>query len=355
MRSPSDLFHSVALFFALLFLLIVVPQVAGGQQKLKVVVFDAQPIGVDEATVLATSQLLRNDLATTGKFSVIDEGEISRFLGEAPQCYDSQCASEIGQQLGLDKAVIGSLSRLGEKIIVELRLVDVASGNVEFSDRMASGTVEDLDTVIKRLANGIASGKPSEKTVEIEAVTEAETREPRRRKNFFTVGPKVGYLFPSGDSWGEADKLLCLNWITWYETPTFFVESQVGGRWQVNKDDGAIDVPIDFSFFFIPVKSDFAPYLGGGVGIHWVSAKRGDVGLKDRPDKLITKDGLALNVGGGLMSFRTYDFRFVIDLRYTVIFAELGDQDTHSGISLTFGITSPRREGGSRGCCIFNF
>jgi hypothetical protein len=224
---------------------------------------------------------------------------------------------------------------------------------VEFSDRMASATVEDLDTVIKRLATGLATGRPSEKTVEIGAITEVEIQEPRRRKNFFTVGGTIGYLFPTGDSWGDADKLLCLNWVTWYETPTFFVESQVGWRGQVNEEDGSIDIPIDFSFFYIPGKSDFTPYLGGGLGIHWVSARRGDVGLTDDPDDLITKDGLALNVGGGLIGFRTYDFRVVVDLRYSVVFAELGDQDTHSGISLTFGVTSPRKD--SRGCCFFNF
>ena len=69
----------------------------------------------------------------------------------------------------------------------------------------------------------------------------------------------------------------------------------------------------------------------------------------------ITNNGLALNLGGGVMGFRTYDFRFIVDLRYNVVFAELGGQDTHSGISLTFGITSTRKEKGQRGCCFFNF
>jgi hypothetical protein len=69
----------------------------------------------------------------------------------------------------------------------------------------------------------------------------------------------------------------------------------------------------------------------------------------------VTNNGLALSLGGGLMGFRTYDFRFVVDLRYTMVFAELGNEDSHQGISLTFGVTSPRKEGGTRGCCIFNF
>jgi len=56
------------------------------------------------------------------------------------------------------------------------------------------------------------------------------------------------------------------------------------------------------------------------------------------------------------MGFRTYDFRLVVDLRYTMVLAELGNQDNHQAISLTFGITSQRQgSGGSRGCCFFNF
>ncbi len=356
MRSTFRFRRSILLASAVVFLSIWLPGESLAQQKTRLVVFEPQAIGVDPATVMATSQLLRNDLAATGQFLVVEEGEMQRQLGELARCYDSQCAAELGQLLGADKAVVGSLSRLGEKIIVELRLVDVASAQVEFSDRMASSTVEDLDTVMKRMAKGLASGKTSEKTAEVGMIVDQEIQEPRRRKNFFTVGPKVGYLFVSGDSWGKADRLLCLNWVTWYETPSFFVESQVGWRGQIDEDDGSIDVPIDFSFFYISGKSDFAPYLGGGIGIHWVTARREDVGLAENQDKLITKDGLALNIGGGLMSFRTYDFRFVVDLRYTVVFAELGEQNSHSGISLTFGITSPRRGGGERlGCCFFNF
>lgn len=356
MRSPYKSGYLVMLALVFFSLLAAVPQTVQSQQRVTVVVFDAQSIGVDEATVLATSQLLRNDLAATGKFSVMEEGEVERALGEKSRCYDSQCAAEFGQRLGVDKAIVGSLSRLGEKIVVELRLVDVASAKVEFSDRMASSTVEDLDTVIKRLAKGLATGKTTEETAAIGIIAEQETWEPRRRKNFFTVGGKVGYLFPSGDSWGRTDKLLCLDWVTWYETPTFVVESLVGWRYQVNEDKGAYDFPIEFSMFYIPGKSDFTPYLGGGLGIHWVAAKRWEDDHWDNENEQITNNGLALNLGGGLIGFRTYDFRIEVDLRYTIVFAKLNGQDTQSGISLTFGVTHPRKEDrGPRGCCIFNF
>lgn len=356
MQSSIRHLFAVKLIAVLLLVLVVIPRPAQSQQKVSLVVFDPQSIGVDEATVLTAAQLLRNDLATTGRYSVMEEGQVGRMLGTGARCYDSQCASELGRQLGVDKAVVGSLSRLGEKIIVELRMVDVASGQVESSDQMASTTVEDLDTVIKRLAKGLASGKSAEKTAEVGLIVEQEAREPRRRVNFFTVGGKVGYLFPSGDSWGGTDKLLCLDWVTRYETPDFMVESLVGWRYQVNKENGAYDVPVEFSFFYLPSKSDFSPYLGGGLGIHWVAAERwDDHDTWGDEDDRITNNGLALNIGGGLMGFRTYDFRFIVDLRYTMVFAELDGQDSHSGISLTFGITSPRKESGQRGCCFFNF
>jgi TolB-like protein len=328
------------------------------EETIRLAVFNLQPIGVDQATVLTTAQLLRNDLAGTGRFSVVEEGEMQRVLGQSAMCYDSQCAAENGRRLEVQKAIVGSLSRLGEKIIVELRLVDVSTAGVEYSDRMASTTVEDLDTVIQRMARAVAAGKPVEKTAEVGSIVQEEAKEPLRRKNFFTVGGKIGYLFPTGDSWGQADRLLCLDWVTRYETPSFFVESLVGYRYQLNEDNGAFDVPIEFSIFYIPSRSDFSPYFGGGLGIHWIGAKRWDEDGEpvDDEDERWTNNGLALNLGGGLMGFRTYDFRIVVDLRYSVVLADLGGQDTHQGIGLTFGITSQRGgDKGPRGCCLFNF
>jgi TolB-like protein len=328
------------------------------EQTIRLAVFDFQPIGVDPATVLATGQLLRNDLAGPGRFSVVEEGQMQRTLGQTVQCFDSRCAAEHGRRLGAEKAIVGSLSRLGEKIIVELRLVDVTTAQVEYSDRMASSTLEDLDTVIQRLANSVASGKRVESTAEVGLIVQEEAKEPLRRKNFFTVGGKFGYLFPTGQSWGRVDRLLCLDWVTRYETPSFLVESLFGYRFELTKDKGAFDLPIDFSIFYLPSRSDFSPYLGGGLGIHWIGAKnrKDDGSSNDAGNKRTINHGLALNLGGGLMGFRTYDFRIVVDLRYQVVFADVGNEKTHQGIGLTFGITNLRGESnGPRGCCVIPF
>jgi TolB-like protein len=347
----------VLIVLMMLSLLVLTIGRALAEETVRLAVFDLQPIGVDPATVEAATQLLRNDLAGTGRFAVVDRGEIRRILGQDALCSDAGCAAENGRRLGAQKALVGSLSRLGEKIIVELRLVDVPTGGVEYSDRMASATVEDLDTVIQRMAGSVASGKPVEGTAEVGLITREEAREPRRRQNFFTVGGKIGYLFPTGDSWGQADRLLCLDWVTRYETNDFFVESLVGYRYQLNEDNGAFDIPIEFSIFYVPGRSDFSPYFGGGLGIHWIGARRWDGnGDPGDDDGRSTNNGLALNLGGGLMGFRTYDFRIVVDLRYSIVMADLDGQDTHQGIMLTFGITSPRGgDNGPRGCCLVNF
>ena len=146
MKSTFVFHRSAALAVVVLLLLAGASGTVQAQPASRVAVFELQSIGVDGATVMTATQLLRNDLAATGSFSVVEEGEMQRALGELMRCYDSQCAADLGQQLGADKAVVGSINRLGEKIIVELRLVDVASAKVEFSDRMTSTTVEDLDT-----------------------------------------------------------------------------------------------------------------------------------------------------------------------------------------------------------------
>ncbi|MDZ7260837.1 MAG: CsgG/HfaB family protein, partial [candidate division KSB1 bacterium] len=209
------------------------------QEKSRLAVFEFQAIGVDEITAQVSWQLLHTELVNTNKFRVIEIEEISRILGPEAICYDVQCASELGRQLQADKVVIGSLSRLGMKIVVNLRMVNVAQAAVEFEDRLISEQEEDLDIVMKRLALGLATGKKAEDTAAVGAITEQETREPRRRATFYTSGLKIGFLWPQRDSYGEAKKLTAVDFTTWYETPTFVVEALTGFR----GGDGAYDFP----------------------------------------------------------------------------------------------------------------
>jgi TolB-like protein len=291
----------------------------GAAGETKIAIFRFESIGVDETTTRVATELLRGELSRLEMFEAISREEV---------CTTAEEASRLGRPLGAVKAVIGSLSGLGEKIVVRASLVDLNTEKVEFEDQIVSAKIDDLDVVMKRLALGLAKKKKHEETAEVEAIIEKETKEPRRRRTFFTRGGTVGYSFPTGNSYGDAGSMTTFEGLGWYETPDFTAQVV----WGTSFSGDAADLYLDFGLLRLLSRADFAPYLGGSLGMHWISVDDGPVGPT-------SNDGLGISVEGGLVGFRTYDFRLIARAKYSVAFAEILDQSSQRGFTITFGLT----------------
>lgn len=326
--------------FIILFFILTAPYSAFGQ-KTTVVVFDFQDIGVNENAVIVTANLLRSHLEKSGKFQVIERAIMDQKLGEDVYCYDIVCASELGQQLNAGKAVIGSLGRLGDKVIAEVKVINVVRKEIEFIDNLSAATEADLEVVMKRLADAIILGRKASTTTTVTTVTEQETQEPRRRASFYASGLKVGYMFPVDNTFGLAERLTVLDFAGLYEAPDFMVEALAALRW----GDDASDRGFDFSVFYLLTRTDFSPYLGGGIGIHWLNAPFKKAG--DWPET-VHGNGLNLTAGIGLLAFRTYDFHLRLDLRFSYTLEDFGDQFGPRAVTVSFGLVHRQASGG--GC-----
>lgn len=311
-------------------IVLILSSAAGAAGKAKIVVFRFEPIGVDETTAKIATELLRGELSSGDVFYAVVGEEV---------CKTPEEAAQLARGMEAEKAVIGSLSGLGEKIIVRASLVDTKTGNVEFEDQLVSTTVDDLDMVMKRLALGLAKKKKHPETAEVEAIIEKETEEPRRRKTFFSTGSTVGYLFPTGNSFGGSGSMVTFEGLGWYETPDFTAETVVGTS--ISGDAGYIYW--DFGLLRFLSRSDLAPFVGGDLGMHWLTAGDFDE----------SGDGLGLSAVGGIVGFRTYDFRLILKGKYTVVFAEINDQSTQRGFAVTFGLTTNTGGCFGRGCSPF--
>ena len=304
---------------------------AAALSETKVAVFTFEAIGVDETTSRIAAELLRGELSSKDGFYAVVGEEV---------CKTPEEASRLGKQLTADKAVIGSLSGLGAKIVVRASLIDVETANVEFEDQIVSATIDDLDMVMKRLALGLTRKKKYQETAEVEAIIEKETEEPRRRRTFFSKGGTFGYLLPTGDSFGGSGSMTTIEGLGWYETPDFTAEVVLGTAF--SGEAGYLYWDVGLLRFLS--RTDIAPYIGGSVGLHWISADNFNE----------SNDGLGLSAVGGLVGFRTYDFRLIVKAKYSVVFAEIGDQSTQRGFSITFGIThTSSGPGGCFGCLPF--
>jgi TolB-like protein len=337
--------------FVVLLIVFVLPVALLGE---KYAVCDLKPVGVSVSLADAVVTLLRSDLSSYKNITLVE-------LTEKVVIEDKESAAELGFKAKAQKVVYGTISKLGEKYIISANVVDVSSHNIVYQDRIAASSAEDLDITSKRLAKSIATGKKVEATAEIGKITEEETKEPRRRRNFHTVGGKFGWGFPIGsDSYGGASALMGGDFIYWYETQNVIAEFAFNAtmtplstsyEFDTTQTEEATITAAEvtygqLSLLYLFSKEDICPYAGGGIGLRNLMITDERVGGKTE-----SAFGMGLNVNGGIIAFRTYDFRVFLDASYSLNFANLKTfGGPHHAFKIAVGVTYKKEMGGGGGC-----
>jgi TolB-like protein len=301
-----------------IFLLSSVYQIVGAQERLAVLPLSGN--GVEVTTQETAYRLLLSEIKRLKKYEVVPENDILQLLGDR-SCQESACAVEIGRQANASKVAFGSLNKLGEKIIVQYSLVDVSSGETLLSDDLSALRVEDLDQVMKRVAASIVHQIPAEKTVEVGLVTEQEAQETKTRKASSTWGIAFGYLYPQ-KGYDNKNRVFVWDFRSVYEMRHFAVDALLGIRKGISLNVG---------FLYLASLKDFSPFVGAGLGFHGVSH---ELPYDSYHEENQTSDGVEFLIKGGLLAFRTYDFRVVATVEYSVTFNDYDDR----AIVVTIGV-----------------
>jgi TolB-like protein len=81
------------------------------------------------------SNIVRTELDRIGKFEVIDRYDVEYLLKnsdlKADNCFGKECLVDVGKKIRADKMLSGSVELYGERIFVNLRLIDVGTATVE--------------------------------------------------------------------------------------------------------------------------------------------------------------------------------------------------------------------------------
>ena len=320
---------------------------AHAQPAPRTLVLPFRTTGVSVATANVSRELLVGSLGDLGLD--VSEPPSESPLPQGPEaCAGTECAIALGREHGATLVVYGSLSRLGDKIIARLNVVRVDEPAPYYRDQLTATTEEDLDKVMRRFAEGIASGRPNSDRASVESVIQAETVTPARRATRAGPGVRAGFLFPTGGSFGGTDRLTNLHLVIRYETRDFQIESTpvLGFSWGHGNLDWTI---LDLSVTRIFGTKDFAPYLGLGIGVHGVNAAREQIvtyattyppysySYPYRQSQSETAP--VLDVVAGFIALRTYDFEAVLSVRYHYVFEKFDQVDGNgaNGVLVTFG------------------
>ena len=142
--------------------------------KVSAAILDLEAKGLSDTENGALSDRLRSEMFLTGAFDVMERGKMQDVLKEqgfqqSGACNTDACAVEIGQMIGVQKIIGGSLGKVGRTYTVNLRMIDVKTGRIERSvtedytgeiDKLLTSTMK---TVAYTLANSVASDQKAQK------------------------------------------------------------------------------------------------------------------------------------------------------------------------------------------------
>ena len=148
-----------------------------GHEKKTLAILDLEDIGISPIEAKALTQRLRSELVGTSRFIVLERGKMNRILDEMKfqisGCTSSECMVEVGQILGMQLMVGGSVSKVGNLYSIDLRLIDVeTSAILSKATKDIEGKIENvMKAGIKAVAIEIATGRPASVSIPITEVS----------------------------------------------------------------------------------------------------------------------------------------------------------------------------------------
>ncbi|HMA99560.1 MAG TPA: CsgG/HfaB family protein [Spirochaetota bacterium] len=124
--------------------------------------FTAKSLNPSAADIL--SELVRSELLKAANYKLVDRSQTSEVLKEQQLqqsgLADSKTLARLGQLLGANKLAYGALGQLGELYIINLKIIDVPSGQVEKEvTEEFVGKKEDLRLPVKKAAQKLIGFK----------------------------------------------------------------------------------------------------------------------------------------------------------------------------------------------------
>ena len=153
------------------------PASAKDLNAIAVVDFEARGVPVYEAQIIA--ERVRAELVQSGLFKVMERGQMESILKEqgfaqSGACTDASCVVQMGQLLSVNQIVTGSVGKLGGMYTLNVKLVDVASGEIILTrNEDVSGKIEDIiltfaiPRIAEKLINELTSGKQKNGTLSV--------------------------------------------------------------------------------------------------------------------------------------------------------------------------------------------
>ena len=125
-------------------------------KKTRIALINFNAIGIEEVTVRGIEENLLTEIINTGRFEVIERSQLNKVLQELNLSnsdeFTESTAAQVGNLLGVDIILIGSVNKLGKNISINVRGIEVKTGLASFAKKVVTKSEEDLITAIENLS-----------------------------------------------------------------------------------------------------------------------------------------------------------------------------------------------------------
>jgi hypothetical protein len=121
-----------------------------------------ESIGMDSGVSMVITDIFTNQIQANGKYRVMERSQMNRILSEqgfqnSGACSSTECAVEIGRLLSIDKMFIGSIGKLGESWVINIRIISIQTGEILSNvSKQVVGKVDNLSPAAIQMANELS-------------------------------------------------------------------------------------------------------------------------------------------------------------------------------------------------------
>lgn len=198
--------------------------------------------------------------------------------------------------------ILGTLTRLGETVIVDISLNETASGKRIWSDKLRANGPDDLDPIMQRVALAIGTENTSTKEGDIYNVSSFESKELKKQQANYSFGASVGSMIGFK---AYSEMMAGASFVGSYDNRTMMLNFR--GSYYGMGSEGSAYYSFGLEVLRPFKKESNSAFLTGGLqiaGYDWwapyYNPKSNISGTST-----INYSGMVLNLGGGYLVGRT--------------------------------------------------
>jgi len=180
---------------------------------------------------VAMGNLVRLELEKTKVNNVMDKYEVAYIVEkeglDISNCYGKSCLLEIAESLKVDKILTGYAERFGDKIIINLRLIDIESSLMEKSDVTEYQNIPEEIQIMVEISVKKLLGLEIDPNL-VNLLVNYEDPIVSTRTNLRLNGPRMGVAYITGD---KAERIMAPKSQGGYDGYPYL--SQIGYQYEV--------------------------------------------------------------------------------------------------------------------------